>query len=35
MASIKVIGKLVMEPKTLGMGTLSGRISKMFLKTLE
>jgi hypothetical protein len=35
MASIKVIGKLVVEPKTLGMGTLSGRISKMLSKTLE
>jgi hypothetical protein len=35
MASVKVIGKLVVELKTLGMGTLSGRISKMFSKTLE
>jgi hypothetical protein len=35
MVIIKVFGKLVVEPKTLGMGTLSRKISKMFLKTLE
>jgi hypothetical protein len=35
MVSIKVLGKLVVEPKTLGLGILSGEISKMFLKTLE
>jgi hypothetical protein len=35
MVSIKVFGKLVVEPKTLGLGTLSGKISKMFSKTLE
>jgi hypothetical protein len=35
MISIKVFGKLVVEPKTLGLGILSGKISKMFLKTLE
>jgi hypothetical protein len=35
MSSIKVIGKLVVEPKTLGMGILSGKISKMFSETLE
>jgi hypothetical protein len=35
MVSIKVFGKLVVEPKTLGLGSLSGRISKMVLKTLE
>jgi hypothetical protein len=35
MISIKVFGKLVVEPKTLGLGILSGRISKMFPKTLE
>jgi hypothetical protein len=35
MVSIKVFGKLVVEPKTLGMGTLSEKISRMFLKTLE
>jgi hypothetical protein len=35
MISIKVFGKLVMEPKTLGLGLLSGKISKMFSKTLE
>jgi hypothetical protein len=31
MVSIKVLGKLVVEPKTLGLGILSGKI----LKTLE
>jgi hypothetical protein len=31
MISIKVFGKLVVEPKTLGLGVLSGKI----LKTLE
>jgi hypothetical protein len=35
MVSIKVFGKLVVEPKTLGMGLLSGKISKMVSKTLE
>jgi hypothetical protein len=30
MVSISVFGKLVVEPKTLGLGTLSGKISKMF-----
>jgi hypothetical protein len=35
MVSIKVFGKLVVEPKTLGLGLLSGKISKMALKTLE
>jgi hypothetical protein len=35
MVSIKVFGKLVVEPKTLGFGILSGNISKMFSKTLE
>jgi hypothetical protein len=35
MISIKVIGKLVVEPKTLGLGILSGKILKMFTKTLE
>jgi hypothetical protein len=35
MVSIKVFGKLVVEPKTLGLGLLSGKISKMFSKTLE
>jgi hypothetical protein len=34
MVSIKVFGKLVVEPKTLGMGTLSGKISKMFFENL-
>jgi hypothetical protein len=34
MVSIKVFGKLVVEPKTLGLGALSGKILKMFLKTL-
>jgi hypothetical protein len=34
MVSIKVFGKLVVEPKTLGLGALSGKISKMFSKTL-
>jgi hypothetical protein len=33
--SIKVFGKLVVEPKTLGLGILFGKISKMFSKTLE
>jgi hypothetical protein len=28
MVSIKVFGKLVVEPKTLGLGILSGKISK-------
>jgi hypothetical protein len=35
MVSIKFFGKLVVEPKTLGLGILSGKISKMFTKTLE
>jgi hypothetical protein len=35
MVSIEVLGKLVVEPKTLGLGILSGKISKMFSKTLE
>jgi hypothetical protein len=35
MVSIKVFGKLVVEPKTLGLGLLSGKILKMVLKTLE
>jgi hypothetical protein len=35
MISINVFGKLVVEPKTLGMGILPGKILKMFLKTLE
>jgi hypothetical protein len=35
MVSIKVLGKLVVEPKTLGLGILSGKISKIFSKTLE
>jgi hypothetical protein len=35
MISIKVFGKIVVEPKTVGLGILSGKISKMFLKTLE
>jgi hypothetical protein len=35
MDSIKVLGKLVVEPKNSRMGTLSGKISKMFSKTLE
>jgi hypothetical protein len=35
MVSIKVFGKLVVEPKTLGLGLLSGKISKMVSKTLE
>jgi hypothetical protein len=26
--------KLVVEPKTLGLGTLSGKISKMFFENL-
>jgi hypothetical protein len=34
MVSIKVLGKLVVEPKTLGLGILSGKISKMFSKIL-
>jgi hypothetical protein len=32
MVSIKVFGKLIVEPKTLGLGILSGKISKMFRK---
>jgi hypothetical protein len=32
MVSIKVLGKLVVEPKTLGLGILSGKISKCFRK---
>jgi hypothetical protein len=35
MISIKVVGKLVVEPKTLGLRILPGTISKMFTKTLE
>jgi hypothetical protein len=35
MVTIKVFGKLVVEPKTLGLGLLSGKISKMVSKTLE
>jgi hypothetical protein len=35
MVSIKVFGKLVVEPKTLGLGILSGNFLKMFTKTLE
>jgi hypothetical protein len=35
MISIEVFGKLVVEPKTLGLGILSGKISKMVSKTLE
>jgi hypothetical protein len=36
MVSISVFGKLVVEPTTLGLGTLSGKISKMFFsKNLE
>jgi hypothetical protein len=35
MVSIKVFGKLVVEPKILGLGILSEKISEMFLKTLE
>jgi hypothetical protein len=35
MISINVFGKLVVEPKTLGLGILSGKISKMFSETLE
>jgi hypothetical protein len=35
MVSIKVFGKLVVDPKTLGLGLLSGKISKMVSKTLE
>jgi hypothetical protein len=34
MVSINVFGKLVMEPKTLGLGTLSERISKMLFENL-
>jgi hypothetical protein len=34
MISIKVFGKLVVEPKTLGWETL-GKVSKMVSKTLE
>jgi hypothetical protein len=34
MVSIKVFGKLVVEPKTLGLGILSGKISKMFFENL-
>jgi hypothetical protein len=35
MVSIKVLGTLIVEPKTLGLGILSGKILKMFPKTLE
>jgi hypothetical protein len=35
MVSIKVFGKLVVEPKTLGLGLLSGIFLKMVSKTLE
>jgi hypothetical protein len=35
MISIEVFGKLVVEPKTLGLGILSGKILKMVSKTLE
>jgi hypothetical protein len=35
MISIKVFGKFIVEPKTLGLGILSGKILKMFSKTLE
>jgi hypothetical protein len=35
MISIEVFGKLVVEPKTLGLRILSGKISKMVSKTLE
>jgi hypothetical protein len=34
MISIKVFGKLVVEPKTLGLGVLSGKISKIFFENL-
>jgi hypothetical protein len=35
MVSIQVFGKLVVEPKTLGLGILLGSILKMISKTLE
>jgi hypothetical protein len=35
MVSIKVFGKLVVEPKTLGLALLSGNFLKMISKTLE
>jgi hypothetical protein len=35
MVSIKVLGKFVVEPKTLGLGILCEKILEMFSKTLE